>query len=102
MKRHILTAALVAFAASNAVAQSSTTEGETPAIATPDSQNPTAPVAGENSFTEDQVRERLKDAGFGEVTNLTLGNDGVWRGMATSNGKQTNIAMDYQGNITTQ
>lgn len=102
MTYRILTAALIALAASNAFAQNSTTNGETPAVATPDSQNPTAPVAGENSFTEEQVRERLKDAGFAEVTNLALGNDGVWRGMATSNGKQSNIAMDYQGNITTQ
>ena len=34
--------------------------------------------------------------------NLAFGSDGVWRGMATSNGKQTSVAMDYQGNITSQ
>ena len=56
MKRQILTAAMIALAATSTFAQSSTTGGETPAVATPDSQNPTAPVAGENSFTEEQVR----------------------------------------------
>lgn len=44
-------AVLLSAAAAPAFAQ---TAGNTPAIATPDRQNPTAPVPGKNSFTEDQ------------------------------------------------
>lgn len=102
MKCQILTAALLALAASNAVAQSATSAGDTPAIATPDSRNPTAPVAGANSFTEDQARDRLTEAGLSDVSNMTLGDDGVWRGEAMTGDKRVSFAMDYQGNVTTQ
>ena len=62
MKKFALIAALLALSPTLAVAQTSGTDAETPAIATPDSNNPDAPVPGKNSFTENQARERIADA----------------------------------------
>ncbi len=89
-----------------AMAQTATTppateNGDTPAVATPDDTNPTAPVAGKNSFTENQAKERLEEAGYSGVTGLTLDANGVWRGKATKGGAETDVGLDYQGNIVT-
>lgn len=54
-----------------------------------------------NSFTEDQARRRMADAGLREIRNLTLGEDGVWRAAAvTPQGRAVQVNMDYQGVIT--
>ncbi len=55
---------------------------------------------GANSFTEGQARQHIVNSGYGDVTGLTKGQDGVWRGMATHNGAQVNVAMDFKGNVT--
>ncbi len=59
-----------------------------------------APAAGANSFTEDQARQRLVDNGFTNPSALMRGDDGLWRGQATKDGKTQDVAVDYQGNIT--
>lgn len=76
------------------------TDAQTPAVATPDTQNPAAPVAGENSFTEDQAKERIEAKGYAAVTGLTKGEDGIWSASATKDGKPTTVKLDFQGNIT--
>ncbi|WP_082571680.1 PepSY domain-containing protein [Ensifer sp. Root1298] len=76
-----------------------TADGDTPAVATPDTTNPTAPVAGANSFTEEQAKDRLTDAGYTDVTGLKLDDKGVWRATASKDGKSMQVALDYQGNI---
>uniref|UniRef100_UPI001F2E9004 hypothetical protein n=1 Tax=Falsiroseomonas oryziterrae TaxID=2911368 RepID=UPI001F2E9004 len=58
-----------------------------------------APVAGANSFTEGQARARMGDAGFADVQELRLDDQGIWRGRAMRNGQQTGVALDYQGNV---
>ncbi len=73
-----------------------------PSVATPDEQNPNAPVPGKNSFTKDQVKQRLADAGYANPENLQLGDDGIWRGDAERDGKPVKALFDFQGNITTQ
>jgi hypothetical protein len=75
-----------------------------PAIATPDvdSQTQAAPVPGANSFTESQARDRLEAHGYTNVTGLRLDDQQIWRGKATKNGAQVNVALDYQGNIVSQ
>lgn len=73
-----------------------------PAIATPSTVNPAAPAKGENSFTEEQARSRIEEAGFSNVTGLTLDNDGVWRAEGQKDGTAVTIKMDYQGNITVE
>lgn len=73
--------------------------GDTPAVATPDEQNPAAPVAGENSFTESQAKERITEAGYSDVSALQLDESGVWRGKAMKDGKSMSVALDFQGNV---
>ena len=78
-------------------ATASTTDNN--AVNTSPQNNPGAPVAGANSFTEGQARSRIADQGFTAVTDLKLDNQGVWRGKATREGKSVDVAMDYQGNV---
>jgi len=80
-------------------AQPVANEGRSPAIIRSGETNPAAPVKGKNSFTENQARERISDAGYSNVSPLQLDNDGVWRGTATKDGRQVNVSFDYQGNI---
>lgn len=80
-------------------AQPAANEGHNPAINMPDEKNPEAPIKGKNSFTKDQAKERISEAGYSNVGNLMLDDDGIWRGTATKDGRQVNVAFDYQGNI---
>ncbi len=98
-KISILLASLI-ITASAAFAQSETptTSQTTPAVNT--EQNPAAPVAGKNSFTEDQAKSRFEDAGYKDVTGLKLDDQGVWRATASKDGKPGNVALDFQGNVT--
>ncbi len=95
-------AAGVLFVATSAMAQSQTpsTTQTTPAVSTSGEQNPGAPVAGKNSFTEDQAKSRIEGAGFSDVTDLELDDQGVWRSTATKDGKQVAVSLDFQGNVT--
>lgn len=81
------------------ISQADTTK--TPAIVTPDATNPAAPVKGENSFTENQAKEKIEAAGFAEVKMQNLDADGIWHATAKKGAENVNVRMDYQGNITT-
>lgn len=61
-----------------------------------------APVAGANSFTEDQAKDRIQKAGYSEVSGLAKDDEGIWRGQAKKDGKNMPVALDYQGNVTSQ
>ncbi|WP_027998978.1 PepSY domain-containing protein [Sinorhizobium arboris] len=104
MKNMIIVAtALMSAVATASLAQTTpSTEGDTPAVATPDSQNPAAPVAGANSFTEAQAKERIEEAGYTDVSGLQLDDKGVWQATAMKDGKSVSVALDYQGNVTAQ
>ena len=78
-----------------------TYDGDTPAVATPDTKNADAPVEGANSFTEAQAKERIADAGYTDVGALKLDDKGVWRGTATKDGQSVSVGLDYQGNVVT-
>ncbi|MHB8284924.1 MAG: hypothetical protein ACYDD1_09645 [Caulobacteraceae bacterium] len=54
---------------------------------------------GANSFTEGQARQHILNSGFSDVTGLTNGADGVWRGVAMKNGVSTHVGMDFKGNV---
>ncbi|WP_112810717.1 PepSY domain-containing protein [Ensifer sp.] len=101
MKRMIAATAFLAASTFAVYAQTPTPspEAETPAVATPDTTNPTAPVAGANSFTEEQARARLQEGGYTAVSGLKLDDKGIWQATATKDGKPVNVALDYQGNI---
>lgn len=89
-----------------ALAQSETKpandDANTPAVASPNTTNPSAPVSGANSFTEDQARKRITDAGFTDVSALTKDDKGVWRGKANKGGAETSVSVDFQGNVVGQ
>jgi hypothetical protein len=72
----------------------------TPAIASPNADNPGAPAAGANSFTEAQAKSRIEAAGYSNVSGLSKDKDGIWRGKA-SRGSTTvvDVTLDYQGNV---
>ena len=61
--------------------------------------NSNAPVAGRNSFTEGQAKSRIEEAGFSKVSGLQKDKDGVWRGKASKDGKETEVSLDFQGNV---
>lgn len=102
MKNIIFAAALVGASAFTAAAQTSSApsaDGTTPALATPETKNPTAPVAGANSFTEAQAKDRIEKAGYTGLSGLKLDDTGIWQAAATKDGKPVKVTLDYQGNI---
>lgn len=100
--RYVASAVCVLFAPA-AIAQTAPSgEPQTPAISTPREKNPKAPVPGENSFTEAQVKERLTEEGFTNIMHLQLGEDGIWRADAARGGQPVKVLLDFQGNISTQ
>jgi hypothetical protein len=70
-----------------------------PAVKTTEGNNPGAPVAGANSFTEGQAKSRIESKGYTNVTALVKDDRGVWHGKADKGGKSFNVALDYQGNV---
>ena len=76
----------------------------TPPAATIDNGTRTsaAPVAGANSFTEAQAKNRIEAAGFTGVDQLQKDDQGIWRGRAQRNGQQVSVSLDYQGNVSTR
>jgi hypothetical protein len=69
------------------------------AVNTTNTNNPGAPVAGANSFTESQAKARIESNGFSNVTALKKDDSGIWRGKAMKNGKSTDVSLDFQGNV---
>jgi len=102
--------AAVAFAAlvgvGSALAQTAPANSSTtpPAIAhgSDDSKTAAAPIAGKNSFTEAQAKDRLEKHGYTAVSGLRKDDQSIWRGTATKDGRSVSVAVDYQGNIVNQ
>ena len=61
--------------------------------------NPGAPVAGANSFTEGQAKSKIEDAGYTNVSELKKDDNGVWRGKASKGGSASAVSIDFQGNV---
>lgn len=59
-------------------------------------------VAGENSFTEAQARERIEGAGFASVSGLALDDQGIWRGKAVKGSTPVDVGLDFKGNVAAQ
>ena len=64
-----------------------------------DQKNSDKPVAGRNSFTEGQAKSKIEDAGYSNVGELKIDDNGVWRGKASKGGSATNVSVDLQGNV---
>lgn len=102
MKKTLVALALLSAVSTNAFAQATTTEGDTPAVVTSDTKNSGVLVEGENSFTEDQAKGRIADAGYTDVSALKLDDKGIWRATASKGGKSMSVGLDYQGNVVAQ
>jgi hypothetical protein len=107
--KNILSMALVGFAFAGAPAAWAQTapannSASPPAVAHGDADSKTAaaPVAGKNSFTESQAKDRLEKHGYTAVSGLKKDDQSIWRGTAMKDGKSVNVAVDYQGNIVGQ
>jgi hypothetical protein len=102
MKLMILSVCAIGLA-SSALAQSAPAQNpnapSNPAVSTQEGNNPGAPAPGANSFTEAQARSRIESRGYKEVISLKKGDDGIWRGTASKDGKTHQVAIDYQGNV---
>ncbi|MBA1144737.1 DUF4142 domain-containing protein [Mesorhizobium neociceri] len=70
-----------------------------PAVKSASSPKPAGPVPGANSFTETQAMSRIQNAGYSDVSSLAKDDNGIWRGQAKKDGKNTSVALDYQGNV---
>ena len=98
-------AALLAFVAGGAVAQTQTPPAkdgpQNSAINSSNSSNrqTNAPVAGRNSFTEGEAKSRIEKMGFSNISNLKKDDNGVWRGRGMKDGKTVDVSLDYQGNV---
>jgi hypothetical protein len=62
-------------------------------------ENAAQPAHGANSFTKGEARRRIASHGFQKVSGLRKDNQGVWRGTATKDGTQTQVWLDYKGNV---
>lgn len=101
MRKTVLaTAMMIAGAASAQANDASASVSTMPAVATSSTVNPAAPVAGRNSFTERQARDRIATQGYTDVSPLKKDADGIWRGTALLSGKKVGVSLDYQGNVT--
>ena len=69
---------------------------------TPKATDQAAPMAGANSFTENQAKDRIEKAGFTEVTGLRKDDQGIWRANAKQGDKQVNVSLDFRGNVVAQ
>jgi hypothetical protein len=61
-----------------------------------------APLKGSNSFTEGQAKDRAMAHGATDIGPIAKDGDGVWRGPAKLDGKPTQVAVDYKGNVVFQ
>jgi hypothetical protein len=61
-----------------------------------------APLKGANSFTEGQAKDRALANGINPNGAMTKDSDGIWRGLATQDGKSVQVAVDYKGNVVAQ
>jgi putative membrane protein len=93
---------LGALLASSAISQAQDQPGgssTTPAVRSPNTTNPEAPVPGANSFTEGQAKSRIESKGFSQVSGLQKDDQGIWRGKAMKDGKSVDVSVDFQGNV---
>ena len=70
-----------------------------PPKSSPPAATETPPIPGANSFTGAQAKDRMEKAGFSQVTNLKKDDQGIWRASAKQGDKQTNVALDFRGNV---
>ena len=103
MRKSIMFGAVLAFAATGAMAQTPPAANgpQNSAVNSSTSSNRQVdtPVKGRNSFTQGEAKSRIEKRGFTNVTDLQKDDNGVWRGKGTKDGRQVDVSLDYQGNV---
>ena len=101
MRLIVLTTAAIGLCASVAFAQTMPAQQgpQNPAVKAMHDNNSSTPVAGANSFTKGEAESQIEAKGYTHVKHLKKDASGVWRGMATKDGKAGPISVDYQGNV---
>jgi putative membrane protein len=103
MKTIIIAASAALSLATGAFAQTAPHGSDhNPAVKDSDPAKVAVAADGANSFTEDQARGRLAEAGYTGVGKLAKDKDGVWRGTALRGGARVQVALDHKGNVTTR
>lgn len=72
---------------------------QNPATKSPDKMTGVPLAKGATSFTQEQAKKRLEEAGYSQVSDLTKDADGLWHARAMHHGHQVNAAVDYKGNV---
>jgi len=75
---------------------------ENAAVTTDTHDTTAAPASAASSFTSAQAKGHLENAGYAVVGELTQTPDGVWHGMATRDGKQSPVSVDFKGAVSAQ
>ena len=93
--RILTIATAVALSASAALAQNPPANNgpNNGAVNSSQGNNPGAPVAGANSFTEGQAKSRIEARGYTDVTDLKKDDKGVWHGKAMRGGKSVDVSL---------
>lgn len=52
---------------------------------------------GANSFTEAQARSAIEKQGYTSIGTLSQDTQGIWSAMATKDGAQFKVSVDYKG-----
>ena len=100
MRHFVLSTTTLALLTAAAMAQTPARQGpQNPAVKSMNDNNSSMPVAGANSFTQGEAMKQIEAKGYTNVTGLKKDDKGVWRGMATKDGKSGPISVDYQGNV---
>ena len=101
MKTTLYAAVMAAALTTAASGQSGAPATSTSAVKTAHTVNDGKAEAGRNSFTEAQARKHIAKSGYANVSRLTKGKDGVWRGTAQKDGRTVKVALDFKGNVST-
>ena len=56
-------------------------------------------AAASTSFTENQAKGHIENAGYTDVSNLVKTSDGLWTAKAMKAGKPVNVAVDFKGAV---
>jgi hypothetical protein len=101
LRQFVLITAALGLSATIAFAQGMPAQSgpANPAVKSMNQNNSSAPVAGKDSFTRAEAKSHIEAKGYTDVTSLKKGDDGVWRGMASKDGKSGPVTLDYQGNV---
>ena len=105
MRNSLVIAAILAFAAGGALAQTGNPppqNGPQNSAINSSTKAVEAPVKGRNSFTEGEAKSRIEKAGYSNISGLKKDDSGIWRGRAVKDGQSVDVSLDYQGNVVTR